>query len=298
MKLNPALTGVGYSQKAHLYYRQKGKIGQPFLYLMQASFAHHFEAKRMSVGVSVESHQTQHKLLSEQQVALSYAYRVPINKHSYLQMALQARFCQRSLHWQHLVFADQYNELGELVYPTAELAPAKQLRVYPDFSSGWVLLWQKRWVLGMSLAHLAQPNIGFYAENEQVLAWHLRAHMSVVLPLTQAGKRGWQLSLMPHFIYQQREKDKQFQIGIYLNANPIVIASWYRQRLTHSKTLSLMLGVNYKSITFAYAYDMAIATPKYAPMQVHALNIVYAIPSVRHKRYQRSRTGYVALPTF
>ncbi len=291
MKLNPALTGFGYKQAAHLYYRQKGIANKPLFYLMHASYAQNFAQKRMSLGLMVESHQTQGHLLSHNNIALSYAYRLPLNQHSYIQMALQAAFFQRSLHWEGLTFADQYNTMGELVYPSAEQAPAKQNYYYADFSAGWAILWQNKWVIGTSLAHLTQPHVGFYKGKQQTINMHIKAHISTVFLLIQGRKQKPTLTISPHFIYQQQKKNKQFQLGIYLNVNPVVIAAWYRQKIANSKTLGIMLGVNYKNITFACVYDIALSAYKYMPLQAHALQITYV---VRHleKRRRHGQTNH------
>ncbi len=258
MKLNPALTGFGYKQAAHLYYRQKGTPNHALFHLMHASYAQNFARKRMSLGLMAESHQTRGRLLSHNNIALSYAYRVQLNTYSYIQMGLQAAFCERSLHWENLTFADQYNMMGELVYPSTERPPTKQNYNYFDFSTGWAVLWQNKWIIGTSLAHLTQPKVGFYDEIQEETEVHLRVHASAFFPLAQWHKQRFKLSITPNIIYQQHKKTKQFEVGAYLNAYPVVIYSWYRQKIADSKTLGIMFGVNYKNITFAYAYDIAL----------------------------------------
>ncbi len=277
MKLNPALTGFGYKQAAHVYYRQKGTSNNPLLYLMHASYAQNFAQKRMSLGLIVESHQTKDNLLSNNNIALSYAYRLPLSQYSYIQTALQAAFCQHSLHWENLTFADQYNTIGELAYPSAEQAPTQHSYSYLDFSAGWILLWQNKWVIGASLAHLTQPHVGFYYETQEETRMHLKGHISTVFPLFEWQKYNIKTTITPYIVYQQQKKNKQFQAGIYLNANPFVIASWYKQKIADSKTLGIMFGVNYKNITFAYAYDIALAAYKYTPLKAHSLKIAFIV---------------------
>ncbi len=298
MKLNPALTGFGYKQAAHLYYRQKGVANKPLFYLMHASYAQNFAQERMSLGLMVESHQTQGHLLSHNNIALSYAYRLPLNQHSYIQMALQAAFCQRSLHWEDLTFADQYNNMGELVYPSAEQTPTKQNYYYPDFSTGWAILWQKKWVIGASLAHLTQPHVGFYNAEKEAINMHFKAHISTVFPLVKGQKHKFSISIIPYFVYQQQKKNKQFEGGIYLNINPFVISSWYRQKIANSKTLGIMFGVKHKNITFAYAYNIALATYKYTPLQAHSLRIAYVIKHLGQGKRHNQKTWTSPIPTY
>lgn len=297
MRLNPALTGIGYTQKAQLYYRHKGQIQQAMYQLMHADYAHYSNRQHMALGISIDNHQMYERLLSEQHIALSYAYRLRLNHNSYLQMALQSKLCQHSLHWQNLRFADQYNEIGELVFPTAEQAPTQLSYRYADFSSGWAILWREKWLIGSSIEHLSRPLSGFYEHSRTALAWHWRSHIATTFRLWQSNKNNFELLLNPHFIYQQQEKNKQIQIGAYLNANPAVIGTWYRQNNGESKTVSIMFGLNYKSIIFAYAYDIAITTDKYAALQSHAISISYTVKQNMKRRYRHKKT-LLPIPLF
>ena len=131
---------------------------------------------------------------------------------------------------------------------------------YPDFNVGLLLnttLSSKfQFNIGLSAAHVLEPNEAFSAFNKDaVLPHRYVAHGGLNIDLTQR----W--VLLPSFLYQNQAKASEFNIqallGRHLNpARDITFLFGAGYRATYANALYPMVALNYKGLKAGIAYDI------------------------------------------
>ena len=166
--INPSYHGINMVSKAGVYYSQfnygegTSYIDNKYLY---GNFA--FEDMNFSIGLDVNSFSLTNLGLTENNIDLSYIYKIPINFDTYILGALTLGIGSDNIDRGALIFQDQIDlTLGTISGvsrdPLADFSPATN---YFDIGAS-ALIYNERFLIGLSLDHINTPNVSFNNESE------------------------------------------------------------------------------------------------------------------------------------
>jgi len=196
--VNPSYHGINMVSKAGVYYSQfdygdgTSYIDNKYLY---GNFA--FEDMNFSIGLDVNSFSLTNLGLTENKIDLSYIYKIPINFDTYILGALTLGIGSDNIDRGALIFQDQIDlTLGTISGvsrdPLADFSPSTN---YFDIGAS-ALVYNERFLIGLSLDHINTPNVSFNNESEleKEIAFSLQAALE--FNVNQYGR-----SFLPDYSY-------------------------------------------------------------------------------------------------
>ena len=196
--INPSYHGINMVSKAGVYYSQfdygdgTSYIDNKYLY---GNFA--FEDMNFSIGLDVNSFSLTNLGLTENKIDLSYIYKIPINFDTYILGALKLGIGSDNIDRVALIFQDQIDlTLGTISGvsrdPLADFSPSTN---YFDIGAS-ALVYNERFLIGLSLDHINTPNVSFNNESEleKEIAFSLQAALE--FNVNQYGR-----SFLPDYSY-------------------------------------------------------------------------------------------------
>ena len=196
--INPSYHGINMVSKAGVYYSQfdygdgTSYIDNKYLY---GNFA--FEDMNFSIGIDVNSFNLTNLGLTENKIDLSYIYKIPINFDTYILGALTLGIGSDNIDRGALIFQDQIDlTLGTISGvsrdPLADFSPSTN---YFDIGAS-ALIYNERFLIGLSLDHINTPNVSFNNESEleKEIAFSLQAALE--FNVNQYGR-----SFLPDYSY-------------------------------------------------------------------------------------------------
>lgn len=164
-KINPSVHGLNLNSKAgvlfsNLNYGEGLSAENNYLYGNVA-----FEKLNFSIGIDVNSLSINQLGLKQNDIDLSYAYKLKIGYDTYFLGGVDIGITSQLVDRSRLVFQDQLNlQLGTIVGtsidPLAEIKPSTN---YFDIGASG-LIYNEKFLVGIHLAHLNSPNISFNKE--------------------------------------------------------------------------------------------------------------------------------------
>lgn len=177
--INPSYHGINMVSKAGVYYSQfsygegTSYIDNKYLY---GNFA--FDDMNFSIGLDVNSFSLTNLGLTENNIDLSYIYKIPINFDTYILGALTLGIGSDNIDRGALIFQDQIDlTLGTISGvsrdPLADFSPSTN---YFDIGAS-ALIYNERFLIGLSLDHINTPNVSFNNESnfEKEISFSLQA---------------------------------------------------------------------------------------------------------------------------
>lgn len=177
--INPSYHGINMVSKAGVNYSQfdygdgTSYIDNKYLY---GNFA--FDEMNFSIGLDVNSFNLTNLGLTENKIDLSYIYKIPINFDTYILGALTLGIGSDNIDRGALIFQDQIDlTLGTISGvsrdPLADFSPSTN---YFDIGAS-ALVYNERFLIGLSLDHINTPNVSFNNESEleKEIAFSLQA---------------------------------------------------------------------------------------------------------------------------
>ncbi|MFT5763871.1 MAG: type IX secretion system PorP/SprF family membrane protein, partial [Saprospiraceae bacterium] len=251
--LNPAFTGiengVSFSGTSR---NQWGKVDRGFrTYIASVEIQEPF--LRSGFGLSLY-HDTEGLMqLNTNQVSLSYAYHIPMDKHN-IHIGFEGKWVQKSVDWDKIVFSDELDPVFGAINPTTAL-PLLDKISYTDFDVG--ILWRfdkdlkigrllsrnTRTSIGLSLHHLPYlflkdtGNESFQNLNTQTSP-RLTLHGGTVIPLVFFNGKKSKVSISPNIkidlqgdrFFSPRQHLQVFTYGLYLLYDGIYIGAFYQNK--------------------------------------------------------------------
>lgn len=164
-KINPSIHGLNLSSKAgvifsSLNYGNGLTTENNYLYGNIA-----FPNQNFSVGIDVNSFKLNQLGLKENDLTLSYAYKLRFGFETYFIGGIDAGITSQLVDPAALIFQDQIDlQLGTIVNSSIDpLAQIKPSTNYFDFGAS-ALIYSERFLVGLHLAHLNTPNVSFNKE--------------------------------------------------------------------------------------------------------------------------------------
>ncbi len=289
--LNPALAGVTICPRATASYRNQWPgLGKAFI-TYNASYDQYVNFLHGGVGLLVTADFAGGGNLNTTAISLVYAYKFKITDHLQASASIKAGYYQRSLDWANLIFEDQIDRnTGQINPVTTEKPPDNSTIGVPDFSAGIFLAYDDLVYGGISVDHLTQPKIGFYAENSTPLYMKFTVHAGSVINLNKNGStdEDREFSISPNILYQQQFNFHQLNIGMYLTIDPFVGGLWFRHNFENADALIPMLGIHYKNLRVGYSYDYSVSRLKGVSGGAHEVSASWQFPCIEKRRHIRA----------
>ncbi|MEI7896324.1 MAG: type IX secretion system membrane protein PorP/SprF [bacterium] len=288
--LNPALAGVTVCPKVNANYRNQWPgIGKAFI-TYNISYDQYVDFLHGGLGVMITADRAGSGSLNTTVISLMYAYKFNISEHLQASGSLKVGYYQRRLVWDNLKFEDMIDPIGGFILPTSEKQPDNLSVGVPDFTAGVFLSYDELVYGGISVDHLTQPKIGFYADNATQLYMKYTVHVGSVINLHKNGSSGEdrEFSISPNILYQQQFKFHQLNVGVYLTVDPFVGGVWFRHNFENADAIIPMVGLHYKSLRVGYSYDFTISKLGSASGGAHEVSASWQFPCVEKRRHIRA----------
>jgi len=164
---NPGYTGVNTGLRARFLFRdQWPNLNNDYKsYLFSADISDRRLPGSGGLGLIVESDNVGKGSITNLQVGLNVAVRIPITSNLISQVGIKAAVNQRRINWDDLVFSDQLSPYYGNIYQTSFGAPDLSKRVFPDFGAGGLLQFANEpgnmnGTIGFAVDHLAEDQLG------------------------------------------------------------------------------------------------------------------------------------------
>jgi type IX secretion system PorP/SprF family membrane protein len=289
--LNPALAGATICPRAIANFRdQWPSIGGAFV-TYNASYDQYINGIHGGIGVMVTADRQGGGALNMTTISAMYAYKFNLSSRIVASAALQVGYFQRHLAFDKLVFGDMIDPATGNVDPgkTLEKPPDNPTVGAPDFSTGIFLDYDEKFYGGISVSHLSQPNIGFYATGNDPLYMKFTVHGGTVINLKQSGfGEDREFSISPNILYQQQFKYHQLDLGVYVTVDPFIGGLWFRHNFENADALTPLVGVHYKNLRVGYSYDLTLSRLKGSSGGAHEVSASWQFPCVEKRRHIRA----------
>lgn len=189
-----------------------------------------------------------------------YMYQVRFSKKVAMNYGLDASLVQRSLAWEQLQFYDQINFLygfsdaAGVPNPTQEPAPASTNKSYFDIGLGTALV-SENWYLGLSTAHITQPNQAFYNDSESKLPMAVTGQAGFI---SANKKRLNPLYVNPLLIFTVQGNSRQLQVGSYFNKGAFYPGIFFKHNFDGISDVCFNVGLKKGLLAFSYSYDLSL----------------------------------------
>lgn len=239
--------------------------------------------------------------LKSTDVALQYAYQIHLNEVTSLRLGIQGGFANRSLDYYNLTFGDQFDGTGFKGITNDPLANAGPNVSYADFGTGMMLYSDWYWA-GVSLHHINRPNQAFSVEEARLpMKTSFQAGLKIPFGgITYLGNEiDKEKSISPAIMYKKQGKYDQFDAGLYVTLEPLVLGAWYRGipfkkydlGINNHESLILLAGFRQDKFSIGYSYDFTISTLGAASGGAHEISLSYVFPpsDPKQRRSRKSR---------
>ena len=302
--LNPAFTGS--AQASRLVGHQR--IQWPGLNAKYTtsfvSFDHYIPVINSGVGVYFMNDVQGNNILSSNNIAVLYAYQLPISENYSIRFGAKCDFVSRSINYGLLTFPDQYTNNG---YQGPTNQPIDETRIrYTDLSAGLLFYGNHLWT-GIALDHINNPDQSFYKNGTSNLPFKLDLtagyRFDVIKPLEDMPEEeedNRELFITPTIHYKTQGKSDQLDLGIYaLYENRYILGLWYRglpyiinykSNIVNNESMVFQLGYKLKRWAFSYSYDQTVSTLyQTGTYGSHEINIthVFSLYSKKLRRGQK-----------
>ena len=265
--LNPALAGTGVTggPRIIMNYRNQWPAITGTFESYAVSYDQFVPMISGGAGLLVTTDQAGDGNLRSTEVSGIYSYQYNINRKSSLIAGLEFTYAFKTIDFFRLTMPDQIDPQRGVTRFTQERFPKGSVS-YPDFSSG-LLYFQKLYYLGFTVHHLNEPGQSLLKGASNLpRKWSLQGGGS--LPINK------KMSLAPAILWRHQEIFDQFDLGMYLLYEPIMLGIYWRNQ----DALILLLGIKKDNITIGYSYDLTTSDLRLAGAMSHVFGFSIEFP--------------------
>lgn len=229
---------------------------------------------------------------------LQYSYLVPLSSDVMLRAGTSVGMASRVLNNSDLYYPGQFTGSG---FDNSQNAP-QYSKNYLDLTAGMLLYTQRFWV-GLSAAHLNQPNQSFVGSREILpmkldlisgYKFVLRSNATMRY-LENEDEEVWTLS--PSVLYKWQGKSDQLDMGLFSIYHMLKLGLWYRgipiknyeSQTINNEALVFMAGFRFHQFALTYSYDVTLSKLNQYSSNAHELNLTYLLPNPRRSGYKYRR---------
>lgn len=290
--LNPAMTGLTYSPRFTLNYRNQWASFNNAFQTYAVSYDQHFDKFNSGIGISVLADRAMQNVYNHNKVALYYSYLLNVNRKLAMKFGAEVAFVQKSVRWNELIFLDQIDPLAGVQSPdtpSQENLPAESNFMYPDFSAG-VLVFTGDFYGGVSVKHLTRPHITINDfDPDSRLLLYSSVHAGKVFTFNTV--RQFDPFIAPNILYANQELYNQITVGSTFGVRPVYSGIYARHTINNFDALILLLGVRRGGFRAAYSVDFSVGQSTKFNGASHEVSIsieLYESGSSRSGRRNRS----------
>jgi type IX secretion system PorP/SprF family membrane protein len=279
--LNPALAGSKVCPRFSLNYRNQWPGLVSAFTTVSASYDQYFERLHGGIGAYVlTDRQGDHGALKTTHAAFMYSFRFQVSRTVYINAALQASLVNKNLDWSVLRFPDQIDPDFGFIFDTKAVPPDDVNLFYADFNAG-VVAYSKDWYAGVSVAHLTQPDEGFYGLSQ--LPMKITVHGGGLINLAEDQRRTSFLDLgspvvSPNLIYQHQGGFNYFNYGLYLDWIPFMVGAWFRHGIENADAFTFLIGIQQPQFKLGYSYDVTVSKLSNQSHGSHEITLGFMLP--------------------
>ncbi len=181
---NPALSGSEGDGVIRLSYHNYYPGNNYNLHSVYFSYDSYVPSLHGGVGVYV-SDDYMGGIANEMKGGISYSYFLQAGKDLFINAGLSASVFHRGLNFNGAILPDQIDPLGGVVYPTADILTNSGKSVF-DIGAGFLII-TGRLTGGLSVSHLAEPDLTFNKSTEEVLKRKLLLHVAYDINLNKSN---------------------------------------------------------------------------------------------------------------
>lgn len=304
--LNPAFTGSTSMTRVGVNFRNQWPALDQSFVAYTAYFDHFEERLNSGFGLIFQGAQESFTQTSLNEIGLSYSYRLKVAQKSFIQAGFQGSLVARDALFDRVILGTQLNiDTGQINgFPGEAFDGDSQIRS-ADAHAGLLYYSEKTW-LGVSIAHLLEPEISYLADDSDQLPMKFSIHGGYRFDLAPGdineffNNTNQERSVAIGFNYKDQGQFSQLDLGAEFFFQPLVLGMWYRglptkYELPNNESLIFLLGVNLPSgLELGYSFDYAISKLGFLSSGgAHELSVRYIFsskdPSKRH---------YAPLPSF
>lgn len=281
LELNPALAGVSGGTRVGLNYRNQWS-NLNAQYVTYAIGADHFFADYNSgVGVSLLIDNAALGIIRTINAELTYAYELKTLWDNKVRLGFQAGIISANLDYDKLIFYDAIDpefgpiSPGGIPYPTGEIPPdfTKVTRI--DAGAG-ILYLSKKFYAGLSLKHLARPDISFYnpVNTKRGLPIRTVLHAGYQIDIADAayGKKS-ALSIIPNILIARQANTGQVVVGSLVQFSVLNAGVYYRHAFKNPDAIIGTIGFEFDNFKAGYSYDATISKLSFSTGGTHEIFI-------------------------
>ncbi len=308
--LNPALAGGALAPRATVNYRnQWPSLSANFV---TTSFGADVFLPNYNSGLGVLVTMDSQGLgnLKSTDMALQYSYQLKLNDVTSLRLGIQGGFSSRTLDYFGLTFGDQYDNGGLTNLPSNDpFANGGPNVFYADFGSGMMLYSDWYWA-GLSAHHINRPNQAFSGQDARL---PIKSSLQAGLRIPFAGytflgnEIDKEKTISPAIMYKKQGKYDQFDAGMYVTIEPLVLGAWYRgipfkkyaSNINNHESFILLAGFRQEKFSIGYSYDITISTLGAGSGGAHEISLSYIFPPLDPKvKRSKKRKKELSCPKF
>lgn len=266
---NPAFAGSAFMHRIVLHQRLQWMNLDARYSTSFVSWDKNIDKIKSGIGVyALRDYQGGEKIVSNE-IALQYAYEVPLSSHYALRAGAQLAMGWRTIDYSDFRYAQDHTDQGYQGNTYSDYG--NNTFNYGDISSGLVFFSHKLWV-GLSAHHMNQPQQTFYNNTTNRLPMKLaltggyKFVVKRISPKFDYHGRVKEFNVTPTFHYKMQGKSDQFDFGVYSQMDRILVGLWYRgipfktyDAIQNNESAVIMAGVKYHNIVFAYSYDITVS---------------------------------------
>ncbi len=275
LRLNPAIMGANSDLRVGLGYRSQWmNIQQGFTTMSFTGMYPVFikNGGKLDIGISAISDKA--GAFTTTDGALAVDYNKKVGKDQNLCLSLMGGYVQKSLTTSGLTFDNQYVLGSYNASNPSNEAILNNKTNYPDVGFGFVWYMNPspdksklNAFLGISGFHLNQPNQSFTGT-----AAPLPLRMTYIGGIKIIGEKKIDISPNVRVIAQAGNIDLAAGLTVDYNLSDkmkLVIGAWYRQ----NDAIAFLIGIEHKSFTFGYSYDVVTSSITNMAAQTNANEI-------------------------
>lgn len=270
--LNPALTGSADRGRVGVNYRNQWPSLSHSFTTTSAYLDYFSKAAESGVGVIFNEHREGFLDFRSMEVGGLYSYKLQVSSDVVLRTGVQLSYFRKDLNFEDLVFGNQIDIVNGQVYgPSGEVFEKGAMVDFLSASAGALLYTNMAWV-GFSTHHINEPSQSFIDQESKLArkysihaGWKFR--FSNGRRLRTVSYQFQERSATFAINYKMQGGYNQFDAGIQLYFQPLVLGGWYRgipvqsvNKVFKNESIIALVGLELNAdLSFAYSYDFTVS---------------------------------------
>jgi type IX secretion system PorP/SprF family membrane protein len=219
-------------------------------------------------------------IINEMRGGFSYSYHLQADKNIFINAGLSGSFFHRGISRDGIVFPDQIDPLGGVVYPSAEQLNTRGRTVF-DIGTGFLLM-AGRYSIGLSLNHLARPDITGAGKDEGRLNRKITMNISGKFEIN----KGKSLSLRPVFFGEI--EGARFTAGVGSSLESAMFSINSMVLTNRSKDINLQTGFSLRKdfllVFYNYCFNITSRNSLLPMSLLHQAGVAFSLNNVDKRK--------------